>query len=83
MAVLPGASPPPPGVPRHARTRLPQVVPFRQARCPIPRLKRDLPGTRREKRGGAKRREKRGAGRQKTQVFMAVLFATQSKQNEL
>jgi len=32
-----GDIPPPPGVPRHARTSIPQVVPFRQARCHFPR----------------------------------------------
>jgi len=34
MAVVPGTSPTPPGVPRHARTSIPRVVPFRQARSP-------------------------------------------------
>jgi len=37
--------PPPPDVPRHARTSITRVVRFRQARCPIPRRRRDLPGT--------------------------------------
>jgi len=32
-----GNMPPPPGVPRHARTSIPRVVQFRQARCPFPR----------------------------------------------
>jgi len=31
------AAPPPPGVPRDPRTSIPRVLPFRQARCPIPR----------------------------------------------
>jgi len=45
MAVVPGTSPPPTVVPLHARTSIPRVVPFRQARCPIPSCRIDLPGT--------------------------------------
>jgi len=40
-----GDIPPPPGVPRHARTSIPRLVPFRQERCPIPRGIRVPPGT--------------------------------------
>jgi len=45
VAVVPGTSPPPPGVPRHARTSIPRVVPFRQARYLFARGTKDLPGT--------------------------------------
>jgi len=45
MAVVPGKSPPPPGVSLHARTSIPRVVPFRKERCPLPRRRIDLPGT--------------------------------------
>jgi len=40
-----GNIPPSPGTLLHARTSIPRVVPFRQARCPLPSRRIDLPGT--------------------------------------
>jgi len=41
MAVVQETSPT--GLPRHSRTSIPRLVPFRHAMCPIRRCRRDLP----------------------------------------